>query len=61
MLKLKRIVAWLQRYKQNVLGMIHDFAMTKDKLLSENDLENTEFELLNHAQKTHFSFIASNS
>ena len=47
LLKLKRIVAWLLRYKQNVLGVIRGSATTnRNKLLPVTELENAELELV---------------
>ena len=62
LLKLKRIVAWLLRYKQNVLSVIRGSVTTNsNKLLSVTELENAELELLKQVQKTHFPFIVSYS
>ena len=62
LLKLKRIVAWLLRFKQNVLGLIRGSVTTnRNTLLSVTELENAELELIKQVQKTHFSFIASYS
>ena len=59
LLKLKRIVAWLLRFKQNVLSLIRGSVTTnRNTLLSVTELENAELELIKQVQKTHFSFIA---
>ena len=47
LMKLKRIAAWLQRYKQNVRCMISGSMTTnKNKSLSVTQLENAELELM---------------
>ena len=62
LLKLKRIVAWLLRFKQKVLSVIRGSVTTnRNNLLSVTELENAELELLKQVQKTHFPFIASYS
>ena len=62
LLKLKRIVAWLLRFKQNVLSVIRGSVTTnRNNLLSVTELENAELELLKQVQKTHFPIIASYS
>ena len=59
LLKLKRTVAWLLRFKQNVLGLIRGSVTTnRNTLLSVTELENAELELIKQVQKTHFRFIA---
>ena len=54
LLKLKRIGAWLLRFKQNVLGLIRGSVTTNRNTL----LSVTELELLKQVQKTHFPFVA---
>ena len=50
-------MAWLLRFKQNVLGLIRGSVTTnRNTLLSVTELENAE--LLKQVQKTHFPFIA---
>ena len=62
LLNLKRIVAWLLRFKQNVLSVTRVSVTTnKNELLSVTELENAKLELLKQVQKTHFLFIASYS
>ena len=52
-------MAWLLRFKQNVLGLIRGSVTTnRNTLLSVTELENAELELIKRVQKTHFSFIA---
>ena len=59
LLKLKRIVAWLVRFKHNALGLIRGSVTTnRNTLLSVTELENAELELIKQVQKTHFPFIA---
>ena len=59
LLKLKRIVAWLLRFKQNVLSLIRGSVTTnRNTSLSVTELENAELELIKQVQKTHFFFIA---
>ena len=51
LLKLKRIVAWLLRFKQNVLGLIRGSVTTnRNTLLSVTELENAELELIKQVQ-----------
>ena len=60
LIKLKRIVAWLLRFKQNVLSVIRGSVTTnRNTLLSVTELESAELELLKQVQKTRFPVIAS--
>ena len=56
-MKLERIAAWLQRYKQNVRCVISGSVTTnKNKLLSVTQPKNAELELLKHVQKFVFPY-----
>ena len=55
-------MAWLLKFKQYVISVIHGSVTTnRNNLLSSTELEKAELELLKQVQKTHFPYIASYS